>query len=585
MTSRTIMSSRTVVVITAVLLAVLSIAWRGLGTDGQAWRHVIGGDAEGYHAYMEGLVVQGDLAHVRTAEHHFAPAGDGRVIKYFCGTALLQAPFTITAHVVALALGTADGRSLPYAIAIMLAGWFYAVCGMLGLRAVLRGLGLHDGDVAFTLALLVLGTGLPYYAVITPGMAHVYGFAMLAWALACAQRAFRSPHAPALTLLGAAIALLILVRPTDALALLALPAALRRDGSLRTSLPRAGTLLVPTLVTVALLALQPLLWHAQCGAWWVSPYAGEGFLWDRPMTWSLLFGARKGLFFYWPLLLLVVPGLFVLLRHHRIAAIALITALGATTYVIGCWWIWYYGYSYGARPFIDLLPLFALPIAHLADGLLRSGRGMLLLSSVPLMGLQLFQCWQYEAGLIHPYNMDREKYRMIFLRTDPMLRDAFGGAGRVPPYAPHGLRTVASIGHAGDTLTWSGGRWSGAPSAIHAALDSTEHFTPALIVRNGLPTEVPLFVEVSLRSRALDRGTTANARLVCTYRNGEQERDYQSWPVNDLPLSDDRGWRPWRYSLIMPAPTTGDELRCYVWLNGPGRMEVRDLRIRVSCPR
>jgi hypothetical protein len=181
--------------------------------------------------------------------------------------------------------------------------------------------------------------------------------------------------------------------------------------------------------------------------------------------------------------------------------------------------------------------------------------------------------------------MDREKYRMMLMRTDPSLRNVFGGAGRVPPFAPHGLRSIAAIGHPEDTLTWSGGRWSGDPWAIRAELDSTEHFTPALIARTGLPTDRPLFVEVTLRSRALDHGTTADARLVCTYRNGEREHDYQSWPVNDLPLADDRTWRPWRYSLIMPPAAPGDELRCYVWLNGPGRMEMRDLRIQVSCPR
>ncbi len=466
---------------------VLSVAWRFMGADGDAWSSVISSDGEGYYAYLEGGVVQGDLAHVRTAEHHFAPAGDGRVIKYFCGTAVLEAPLVIIAHGFCLLTGVpADGRSLPYAIAIGASALLFLAFGLFRLRSVLEGLSFSDGAIAMALSIICFGTGLGYYAIMTPAMSHVYAFAMLAWGLDGALRAWRSPSAFNLSLLALAMALLVLVRPTDAIAFIALPVVtLSHPRSFRnwSHEVRPSALITALAVLIGVALLQPILWHAQCGQFLVQPYSGEGFLWIRPMLWSLLLGARKGLFFYWPLLLFALPGLVPLWRLSRFAASSLLLALFAAAYVIGCWWIWYYGYSYGARPFIDMLPLFTIPIALFFNGLSGRMRRGLTAFVVPLLLLQCFQLWQYHVGIIHPYNMDREKYRMIFLRSDDRWRGAFSGANRVEPFAPSGLQLVAASANVKDSTRWSGGfitTEGGSGPLIQ--LDETHPFSPAFIV-------------------------------------------------------------------------------------------------------
>ncbi len=571
--------------------SLLSVAWRIVGPNGDAWTSVISSDGEGYYAYLEGAVVQGDLAHVRTAEHHFAPAGQGRVIKYFCGTAVLEAPLVILAHVFCLITGVpADGRSLPYASAIAASALIFMAFGLFRIRALLEGLSLTDGTVAITLAIIGFGTGIGYYVVMTPAMSHVYAFAILAWALDAAHRTWRAPSAMNLTLLALAIALLALVRPTDLIALMAFPVVTM--GFQRSIREWAQKVTVPAMISaiavlLTVLMLQPILWHAQCGQFFVKPYSGEGFLWNRPMLWSLLFGARKGLFFYWPLLLLALPGLWMLWHRSRIAASSLLLALFTAAYVIGCWWIWYYGYSYGARPFIDLLPLFALPIAFCVEVLTIRSRRMTAMVVAPLLLLQCFQLWQYHVGIIHPYNMDREKYRMVFLRSDDRWRGAFGGANRVEPFAPNGLLLVANSADVRDSKQWSGGFIvSQTDAGPLLQMDSTHPFSPAFIL---LAAKVPLgrqlHLEASLRRRALDKGASEHASFICTLRKDGTERGYQAWPLNDIPLPDDRDWRTWRYTITVPPAVEGEELRCYVWLNGPGGVQLADMRVRLSVPR
>jgi hypothetical protein len=387
-----------------------------------------------------------------------------------------------------------------------------------------------------------------------------------------------------------ATALLALVRPTDLIALLALP--LVTVGSQRSIRSwwqevKGAALSSAIVVLFGVLMLQPILWHAQCGRLFVRPYAGEGFLWDRPMSWSLLFGARKGLFFYWPLLLFALPGLVPLWRRSRIAASSLLLALFAAAYVIGCWWIWYYGYSYGSRPFIDLLPLFAIPIACVFNALDVRGRQGTTLIIAPFLILQCFQLWQYQVGMLHPYNMDREKYRMVFLRSDDRWRGAFSGANRVEPFAPNGLQLVAASADVKDGTLWSGGFMiaeNGSGPIIQ--LDGAHPFSPAFILpASKVPTGRQLHLEASLRRRALERGTSEHASFICTLRKGDTERVYQAWPLNDMPLPDDREWRTWRYAITVPPPEPGEELRCYVWLGGPGVVQLSDMRVRLSVPR
>ena len=566
-----------IAVFTAGLLHLyFSTTHRYLGSDGEAWRTAISSDGDGYYAYLTGLFVDGGLRHASAADNHFAPAGDGRIIKYLCGTAVVQLPFFLAAHAWCAITGVdANGRTLPYQVAIGLCSLCVMLFGLWQLRALLRSFQLPDGAVAFTLWVLVAGTGLLYQAVMTPSMSHAASFAAIAWALNEARRAWLGLDRHAIVRAALAIALITLIRPVDLLALFALPVvAMDKPIGLLAWVKRQGVRrwLIAAIVLLFIISLQPLAWYAQCGRFFVVPYANEGFHWSAPKLFQVLFSARKGLFFYWPMLLLALPGLLVLWERSRLVAASIFIAFGTVAYVASCWWTWYYGHSYGMRPMLDHLVLFAIPIAFLHGAIPRRWKHVLLVLTIPLLLLQCFQIWQYQQGILHPFNMDREKYRTIFLRSGDEHRDLFGEGCASPPYAPRGFDVLVDTLLRRPEVPWQ--------------LDSADRFGPGVIVAPAeLPSGQVLYVEASLRRRALDANASNTVEMVCTLGQGGTNWYYNAYRLNDIRLPDDRTWRHWRYAFYVPAAKPGDEMRVYTVQNGTGRVLLKDVDVRISAVR
>lgn len=566
------------VVIAAACCATIawSIAWRYVGDDGQAWRSAINSDGVGYHAYLTGIFIDGGLRQVRTEPYHFTGEGDARVLKYFAGTALLQAPFFLPAHAAAwIAAAPMDGRSLPYQIAAGIGALFYLGFGLWCVRELLLSLGVSEARTALTLAIIAFGTGLIYSAVMTPAMSHVSSFAMVAWALTEARSAWLRPQGRMLARTALALGLVGLVRPTNLLVILALPiVAVGTERSfvawVRSSgLRRWGLALA---VFAAVLGIQPLLWYLQSGHAIVAPYSGEGFLWNRPMVFASLFGARKGLFFYWPLLLVAAPGIALILLRSLSIGIFLMAWFAAFAYVTSCWWIWYYGHSYGMRPYLDVLAVLAVPIAFTVRAIPATALRWAVAVCVPLLFLQCFQMRQYHLGIIHPFAMDREKYGLIFLRGGERWRGLFTDADMAPPYAPDGLTVIAER-----TLV---------PADAPITLNDTSRSSPVFSIDpDALPDHRLLFLEASLRRRALDPGASDGAVLACTFRDGDRDRHRQEAPLNGIRKMDDRGRRRWNYAITLPPAMPGEAFNCQLQLNGGGSVLIDDFRVRLSAPR
>lgn len=556
----------------ALLYVVAALRYRVIGTDGQAWRWAINGDGQGYHGMLVGLVLHGNPAKAPINPAFLAPAGDGQVIQYSCGAPLMQAPFFLAAHAIASLRGTVDGAGLgiEYQIGALMSALCWSLLALWLLGRITARAGLPDAVGAFTVLLLGLGTGLIHYAVITPAMSHAYGFAAVSLCLFEAQRVWQG-RTSALPRLAIALALAVLVRPTLGLVLLMLPAvALLGPGSLRHAL-RPQPLATAAIAGVGLLSLQPVLWKLQCGAWFADGYAGEGFNWWRPRIWSVLFGARKGLFFYWPALLLALPALaWALIRRTR-AALVMLAGMGLLAFVTSAWWNWYYGHGYGMRPLVDALPVMGLLIAAWLGALSAAWRSTAIALAAPLIALQLFQAWQYEAGIIHPFNMDREKHALILLRADESSRGRFGDANVAELYAPNGMDTLASATLSGDSVV----RLSGASP-----------FTPALrLSGDRLPAGRELFADIELRRRALDPFASDTVLLVFTYATEGRHRMHESFALNDIRRLDDRQWRHWRYAFNMPSALPREEVSIYLWQPGQGRVEVRDLKVTLRAVR
>ena len=564
--------SRMALLAIAAAFVCASLRYRVLGNDGKAWQGAVNGDGGGYHGMLVGLFLHGNPADAPINPAFFTPAGDRHVIQYTCGASLMQAPLFLAAHAIALLRGTADGSGLgiEYQLGVLVAAVTWAMIGLWLLARLFAQAGLPDAIVAFTIALLVFGTGLLYYTVITPAMSHVYGFAAVSWSLHEAQGLWLGRHR-ALQRLAIAFCVMLLVRPTLGLVLFMLPAvALLSPGTWRHALHKKALMAAGALGALVLF-IQPLLWKLQCGTWLVDGYAGEGFHWWRPRLWSVLFGARKGLFYYWPALLLTLPALAWALWRRTRHAVPVVLGLFGTAWVTSAWWNWYYGHGYGMRPLLDVLPVCALLIAAWLNARAPWPRAALMALAVPLILLQLFQAWQFHAGIIHPFNMDREKHALIFLRTGDEAKHRFGDANVAELFAPHGMDTLACTSLSGDSTLHLSGSWQHSP-ALRLSSDR-------------LPAGRQLFADIELTRRAIDPYASDTALLVFTYTAGDHQRMHESFAMNDIRRIDDRRWRHWRHAFNMPSAEPGEEVSIYLWQPGRGRIEVRDLRVTLRAVR
>ncbi len=419
--------------------------------------------------------------------------------------------------------------------------------------------------MAFTLCALFFGTGIAYYAIIMPSLSHVYSFGLISCFIHQAYQYFAQQDFKALLRAAALLGLVVLVRPVNAIVLLSVPAIGLLHPKKSRELLRILNwrwLFVAIAITVSIVAIQPLLWYWQSGVWWVRPYAGEGFNWTAPELWKSAMGAQKGLFFHWPVLLLAAPGLVLLFSRQRRSALLLTMYFVLLFWITSAWWNWLYGDSYGLRPYLDHLVVFAWVIAVLFDALSSTQQRWAVVIIAPFLALQTFHAWQYQAGLIHPYNMDLEKWRFIQFRSDPGLNGMLGGNYEPAPYAPNGLLRA-------DSTALLETHWIGVDSMLRVA------FNP--------PMGRELYIEMELHRRALALGATRDARVECLLVDADSVRTTYGFRMNDQPMPDDRQWRHWRYAFRMPATKHREQLVIQIRQPSPGTFAVRNIRVRIRA--
>lgn len=417
------------------LAAVLLAVTNNINWGGEHWRTVLQADAKGYHAYLPALVLHHDLhfgfleladslssTPALRYDYRTAPTGD-TINKYWCGTALLQAPFYLVAHGALKVAGRpTPGHGKPYVMAVCLAAIAYALIGLWAVGRLLAGWGVDARWGGLSIASLLFGTHLFYYTIVAPGMSHVYSFALVSLLLLAGRRYATDGRAGWLPLIGALTGLLVLVRPVNGLAVLALPVVaggwtifLQRVRGLRRQVP---AVIAAIAVGVLLAGLQPGIYRIGTGHWWVDSYPGEHFRWSDPHMVDILLSYRKGLFVYTPLCALALLGLVPLWRRSRFSALGWMAFMTLLTYVLSSWWNWWYGGSFSARPYVEYLPLFALLLGLAWQDARGARRTVLLCVAAALVLLCQVQTYQARYYQIHYEDMDRARYWDVFLRLD-----------------------------------------------------------------------------------------------------------------------------------------------------------------------
>ncbi|MCX6282485.1 MAG: hypothetical protein NTU51_11045 [Bacteroidetes bacterium] len=601
-------SSKLALILISLALIALFVWTRFIGGDGKGWRSIISSDGIGYYAYLPSLIIYSDPSWEKftSAERKFygrpdynpkylSQQGTKQINKYFSGEAILLLPFFVCGWFFSwISGGNLDGLSFWFQFFAGLGSLFYLFVGINCMRKILLSFSFSEDVTAFVMLAVLAGTNLFYYSLGQPSMSHTFSFfavtAFIWTCMQCNDAASNSLRFRA----GFLLAFIILLRPVNILVLAALPLFLKGtpvSAFLKKILPARRPWFLFALI--ALLALQPLLWHLQSGQWIIRSYPDEGFYFMKPHIADFLFSFRRGWFVYTPLMLLPVIGIFHMpgQKHRNIPVFFLFLFL--VVYTSSSWWCWYYSDGFGQRPMIDFYGIFAVLIASTLSR--TAGEKLRLVSFFFVYAcicLNLFQTWQYSEGYIGRDNMNRVKYFHVFLRTSYKYRECFGGGTEVPFYKADLDHPLASFENSFDKPQPN---WINQDPWMLAACKASGkkaflftkncEFGPGIEIHYGCLSKVPspLYCEIGLKLYDSIPEASNQAMFVVAIDSINRSYNYyNAFRLNEIPLSEPGTWRPVNYSFNLPRITNPNALlKLYLWNPGKGTFMADDMEIRV----
>lgn len=384
-------------------------------------------DGFGYYSYLSSIFIDGNLsfetamANVPEGVSPEAAYGMGRhpqtgkmFVKYLPGTALMEAPFFALAHVFTFfSTYPSDGYSTPYQIVIVFSGIFYLSLGIYFLFLFLIRRNSYFATF-LTLLLVVYATNVFHYATYDSSFSHIFSFALFSVYLFLLDKYRRLPEFRKrfffAALIGISFGLITVIRAPNAILLL-LWIGVIIERILNYSFEK--TLIYEILIFsfFAFVVLIPLFiyWQETTGSMFINSYSVfpllngtfEGFNWSKPEIFNFLFSIERGLFFWAPISLLAFAGLTLLVSKDRVFGVTISSMLLIHIYICSSWWCWYFGGSFGSRPFVEMMPVLSLPLA-LSIERIRNFLGDLwtiILCFIPIM-LNLTLMYSYWRGYI-----------------------------------------------------------------------------------------------------------------------------------------------------------------------------------------
>jgi hypothetical protein len=433
-------------VLLAVPLAVYST--REIKKQVRLEQSLVRSDGVYYFVYLPSVLMDGDLRF----ENDYAALGldweeqthlrqrtsTGHVANHWpLGTAMLWAPFYLLAHVGALSLESAgypvaaDGRGAIYQAAVLVATQVYVLLGLVLLYRLLCS--WFERAVAAMAAAGILGASfLLYYSAIEGSFSHGPSF-FAAVLLLGLCRSYRATPRGAL-LLGAALGLLAAIRPEALLlapfVLLAAAREYLRAAPPRSTWPHAAAVLLVGAGFLVAISPQLVAWRVLYGTWWDSRLGWFFFRpWDAPLL-EVLYSSRNGLLSWSPVLVPASAGLLVMLRRDPPFVLAALLGIAGHVYVNAITGDWWGGMAFGARRFATCLPLFAVGLARVLEGLVRHPR---IAAAVPLACFVLHNALNVEAfRRIGHGNNQAVSFRWLAHERYRVLQSQIGSAATFP---------------------------------------------------------------------------------------------------------------------------------------------------------
>ena len=577
------------------------VTQRWQGERGDSWKYIVQTDGRGYYAYLPAIFIYNDLNFDFVLRNEAAVAGPGvashltltggeRGNKYFIGVALLLMPFFLIAWLISWIIGMPlTGYNEVFYESVSIAALFYAIAGLIFFAKLLRLYNIKEKIIAWSLLLIVFATNLFYYIVYEPSMSHAYSFMIISAFLFFMKSFMSFGKRSHLLFSSILLALCVLIRPVNGIIILAVPFLAGNIISFKEFVTRLfnrrSKLFLPVLVFALIVSIQPVIFYLTFGEFFHWTYKNEGFYFNDPHFFDVLFSYRKGLFVYTPLMLLCILSGVRLFRKSIFAAASFFFFFIILTYILSSWIVWYYGGSFGLRAFIEYYSLFMIPFSifmnEIRSRIVTWVKAILCIGTV---GLNLIQTVQYNRGIIHYFEMDKEKYWNVFLKTDPKYRavtyklfvDKFDESLVMNKRVVKNDYEQNLNWGAENTLT-AEEHYSGRQSS---KINVKSAFTPGFEMSyKELKDQDISYVNITLMALVKQLGSECVLVISFEDRNG-QIITYNSYPIG-LYAKKINSWEAVTYGVHCPRSDNYESLRAYVWNPSSSPVYIDDFSVEL----
>lgn len=396
-------------------------------------------DGIGYYAYLPAVFIHKDLSMKslmgeRAAKYN-EPTPDswagiikqenGNYLdKYTIGEAVMMLPFFLPAHILTIVFNQeVNGFTIFYQIFAAFSGVFYMIAGVFILKRFLNQY-FKSRTVYLALFAIIFGTNLFHYGTYDSIFNHSYSFFLFALFIFLLPKWFENKSSKYSLILGSLSGLIVLVRPTNIIfpIILFLFFGINNKNDLLKKFKlfwvRRESMILMILIAFLIVLPQLIYWKLITGNFIAYSYQGESFNFSKPEILNVLFSVRKGVFFWSPVLLLVIPGFYLMHKKMKGWFLPIFSFLIVNLIIIASWWAWSYGGSFGHRGFVESYTLLSIPLALIIERILDGKKKYLKVFLIILIGfliaLNLFTMYKYWDHKIPVDGTDLEMYLKIF---------------------------------------------------------------------------------------------------------------------------------------------------------------------------
>jgi len=396
------------------------------------WKTPFVQDADQYYSYLTSTFIHHDSYFHFPNSYWLASAANGEAVpRYTMGVAVMEAPFFFSGDAIARLFNyPVDGYSPPYVWSICFGVMLYVFTGLYFLYRLLL---FYTRPVISILvvAAVFYSTNLFYYTISWGVMSHSFGFTMFCIFLFSIIKFYKEKAVPFLFIAAFAAGMMTLIRPPDIIVLL-IPLLLgihSKDAFREWRLflwSKKSYVVLASVLFLLTVCPQLIYWKLHTGQFLFYGYGDEHFYFKDPQVVNFLFGYRKGLIPYSPVMILAFLGFPVLYWKNRELFWPLFLFNVLNIYVLSCWWDWSFGGGFGNRALIQSYAALAIPMAALLNALFLAFKAqwmrrvsLVAITSV-LLFFSTFNLWiirKYMNGIIHWGYMTEEAYWFVMTKN------------------------------------------------------------------------------------------------------------------------------------------------------------------------